>query len=106
MKFLLTIFLRKMKINEVILKPVLTEKATSNVKNNVYTFIVNIDANKYQIKEAVEKLYKVKTGVVKVITRKGKIKKAGPRLTKKRLPDQKIALVKLKEGKIDLFPQA
>lgn len=95
-----------MKINEVILKPVLTEKATNNVKNNVYTFIVNIDVNKYQIKEVVEKLYKVKVGVIKVITRKGKIKKVGRRLAKKKQSDQKIALVKLKEGKIDLFPQS
>lgn len=95
-----------MKINEVILKPVLTEKATNNVKDSIYTFIVNIDANKYKIREAVEKLYKVKVGVIKVITRKGKVKKAGRRLTKKRLSDRKVALIKLKEGKIDLFPQA
>ena len=95
-----------MKMNEVILQPVVTEKATELVQSNVYTFIVHEDANKNQIREVLEKLYKVKVGTVKVTLRKGKVKKVGKKMILKKQPNKKIAYVKLIEGKIDLFPQA
>lgn len=94
-----------MKINQVLIKPVLTEKATNLTKDKFYSFEVNKKANKFQIKSTIEKYYKVKVDNIKVIVRKGKIKKIGKRNTPKKLPDIKIAYIKLKEGKIDLFPQ-
>ncbi|PIQ72766.1 50S ribosomal protein L23 [Candidatus Roizmanbacteria bacterium CG_4_10_14_0_2_um_filter_36_35] len=94
-----------MKINDVIIAPVLTEKATNLVKDQVYMFKVNSKANKYQIKEILEKIYKVKVSDVRVMVRKGKTRKFGRKMTAKKLADRKIAFVKLKEGKIDLFPQ-
>jgi len=95
-----------MKINNVIIAPVLTEKATGLVKDQVYMFEVNSKANKFQIKEVLEKLYPVKVATIRVMVRKGKSRRAGRRMTTKRLSDRKIAFIKLKEGKIDLFPQA
>lgn len=94
-----------MLINKVLIKPVLTEKATNLVQSNVYMFEVDKKANKNQIKQAVEKLFKVKTKEVKVMIRKGKEKKVGKKGLLKKITDRKIAFVKLKEGKIDLFPQ-
>ncbi|KKQ23632.1 MAG: 50S ribosomal protein L23 [Candidatus Roizmanbacteria bacterium GW2011_GWC2_37_13] len=94
-----------MKINNIIVAPVLTEKATNLVKKQVYMFEVNLKANKFQIKEVIEKIYKVKVDDVRVMLRKGKSKRAGRRMTTMKLSDKKIAFVKLKEGKIDLFPQ-
>ena len=94
-----------MLINEVLIKPILTEKATNLVQNQVYMFEVDKRANKFQIKQALEKLYKVKTGAVKIMIRKGKAKKTGKKMRIKKTVDKKIAFVKLIEGKIDLFPQ-
>lgn len=95
-----------MKINNIVVAPILTEKATELVKNNVYMFEINLKSNKFQVKEALEKLYKVKVDEVKIAIRKGKTRRYGRRMTAKKLADRKIAFVKLKEGKLDLFPKA
>ncbi len=95
-----------MKINQIIYKPVLTEKSTNVLKNNFFMFEVDKKATKGQIKQALEKLYPVKVGKIKSAVRKGKIKKVGNRQKEKQLADRKIVFIKLKEGKIDLFPQA
>ena len=94
-----------MLINKILIKPILTEKATNLVQNNVYMFEVDKKANKHQVKQALEKLYKVKTGEVKIMIRKGKEKKVGKKGLLKKSSDRKIAFVRLIEGKIDLFPQ-
>lgn len=95
-----------MKINDVLIRPILTEKATNLAKNKVYTFEVNLDANKHQIKTVVEKLYAVKIGKIHIMIRKGKKRRVGKRMQTKKLIDKKLALIAVKEGKIDLFPQA
>lgn len=92
-------------INKILIKPILTEKATNLVQSNVYMFEVDMQANKHQVKESLEKLFKVKTGEVKIMIRKGKEKKVGKKGLLKKSADKKIAFVKLSEGKIDLFPQ-
>ena len=94
-----------MLINKILVKPILTEKATNLVQSQVYMFEVDKKANKFQIKQALEKLYKVKTGAVRIMVRKGKEKKAGKKMVIKKMAGKKIAFVKLLEGKIDLFPQ-
>lgn len=94
-----------MLINKVLIKPILTEKATNLVQNKVYMFEVDKKANKHQVSLALEKLYKVKTGEVRMMIRKGKEKKVGKKGFLKKTADRKIAFVKLIEGKIDLFPQ-
>jgi large subunit ribosomal protein L23 len=94
-----------MKINEVIIAPVLTEKATNLAKGKLYPFKVNKNANKFQIKTALENLYQIKVGEIRVKIQKGKKKRVGKKLLAKRTSDVKIAYVSLVEGKIDLFPQ-
>jgi large subunit ribosomal protein L23 len=87
----------------VIIKPLVTEKSTHQQQTrNAYAFRVHRDANKPQIKKAVEALYNVKVVEVRTMTRKGK-----PRRTKFKMThgsDWKRAVVVLAEdSKIDLF---
>jgi len=95
-----------MKIDEILIKPMVTEKGTNLAKNKVYMFEVNLKANKPKVKQTLEKLYKVKVDQVRIMIRKGKKRRVGRRMVVKKLADKKIAFIKLSEGKIDLFPQA
>jgi len=61
-----------MRINDVIIAPILTEKATNLVRDQVYMFQVNIKATKFQIKEVLEKLYSVKISDIRIMIRKEK----------------------------------
>lgn len=94
-----------MRINDIIIKPHLTEKAVGKTKSTVYPFEVAILSSKDQIRAAIESLFSVKVNRVRTVTRKGKLKRAGKKMLKKQLPDRKIAYVSLKSGSIDIFPQ-
>ena len=78
---------------DIILKPVLTEKGYDGIATKKYTFIVKKDANKTQIKEAVEKLFGVKVDSVNTVNCKGKLKRMGRNAGY--TPDRKKAIVKL-----------
>ncbi len=95
-----------MRINDVIIAPILTEKATNLVKDQVYMFQVNIKATKFQIKEVLEKLYSVKISDIRIMIRKGKERRVGKKMITKRSADRKIVFVRVVKGKIDIFPQA
>ncbi len=95
-----------MKINQVLVRPLLTEKATGLASKQIYTFEINEKSNKNQVKEALEALYDIEVAKVRVVTRKGKEKRVGRMSRPKMLPGLKIAYVTLSRGKIDLFPQA
>ena len=89
---------------DVILKPVVSEKSYALLDEGVYTFVVHPDANKIEIRQAVEAIFGV--GVVKVNTlnRKGKRKRNRRKFTFGSRPDTKRAIVTLKAGdRIDLF---
>lgn len=94
-----------MEINQVLIKPKITEKGLKGVKNSVYLFEVNLKANKHQIKEAIEKIFNVSVTSVKTVIRKGKVRRVGKRMKEKILPKIKLAYVKLKKGKINIVPQ-
>jgi large subunit ribosomal protein L23 len=81
---------------DVILSPVITEKATAVSEANQVVFKVRLDATKPQIKDAVEKLFGVKVVAVNTLTRKGKTKRF--RGIAGRQKDVKKAVVKLAEG--------
>ena len=87
----------------IIIKPLVTEKSThQQTTRNAYAFQVHPDANKPEIKKAVEKLYEVKVVEVRTQTRKGK-----PRRTRSGYAKQsnwKRAIVVLEENsRIELF---
>jgi large subunit ribosomal protein L23 len=81
---------------DVILSPVITEKATALTEHNQVVFRVRKDATKPQIKAAVEKLFDVKVGGVNTLVRKGKEKRF--RGTVGTQSDVKRAIVTLAEG--------
>ena len=86
---------------DVILSPVITEKATAASEANQVVFKVRRDATKPEIKAAIEELFKVKVVSVNTINRKGKTKNF--RGIKGRQQDVKKAIVRLAEGdKIDV----
>jgi len=86
---------------DVILAPVITEKATAISESNQVVFRVRRDATKPEIKAAVEKLFKVKVLSVNTLTRKGK--KKNFRGVGGKQQDVKKAIVRLAEGdKIDV----
>lgn len=87
---------------EIIKRPLVTEKASSIKEMNWYIFAVDNRSNKKEIKEAVEKLFKVKVDRVRTVTLPGKTVKRGGRIVGKRSPIKK-AYVKLKEGTIEFF---
>jgi large subunit ribosomal protein L23 len=86
----------KAELYDVIRKPVITEKATMASENGAVVFEVAIDANKPQIKEAVESLFGVKVKAVNTTITKGKVKKFKGRLGVR--SDKKKAYVTLEEG--------
>jgi large subunit ribosomal protein L23 len=81
---------------DVIRKPIITEKATMASDANAVVFEVAIDANKPQIKEAVENLFGVKVKAVNTTVTKGKVKRF--RGQPGRRSDVKKAYVTLEEG--------
>ncbi len=81
---------------DVILSPVITEKATMASEHNKVMFRVAPHATKLQIKEAVEKLFDVKVKSVNTLIRKGKIRNFRGR--RGELSDVKNAVVTLAEG--------
>ena len=81
---------------DIIIKPVLTEKGYAEVADKKYAFIVKKDANKTEIKLAVEKLFGVQVASVNTVTCKGKLKRMGR--NQGYTPDRKKAIVTLKEN--------
>jgi large subunit ribosomal protein L23 len=89
---------------DVIIAPVVSEKSYSLLDDNAYTFLVHPDANKTEIRQAVEDIWNVSVIKVNTINRKGKAKRF--RLTQGRRRDTKRAVVKLAEGdRIEIFEQ-
>ena len=91
---------------EVILRPVISEKSMDQTQRQKYTFAVHHDANKFQIKDAVEELFKVRVTDVNVLTTKSKEKarSMGGRRTKGYTSPWRKAVVTLAVGdKIEFF---
>ena len=85
------------RLMQVLIAPIVSEKATMVAeKNNVATFKVLQDSTKYEIKAAVELMFKVEVKAVSVVNTKGKTKRF--RGTIGRRNDVKKAIVTLAEG--------
>ncbi len=87
---------------DVLIKPVVSEKSYGLLDENKYTFIVRPDANKTEIKIAVEKVFKVKVTGVNTLNREGKRRRTRFGVGKR--PDTKRAIVTVAPGeRIDIF---
>jgi len=91
-----------MDFTDILIEPVVTEKANALREENKYVFIVRPDASKIQIKEAVRKLFNVKVLSCTTINVAGKTKRL--RGSKGTTPSYKKAIVRVAEGEtIKLF---
>ncbi len=86
----------KGRMYEILRSPLVTEKSTLISEHNQVAFRVPLDANKFEIKAAVEELFKVKVQAVNTLRQKGKIKRFRGQVGKQN--DTKKAVVTLAEG--------
>ncbi len=87
---------------DVLIKPMISEKTIALMENDKYTFFVAKDANKTEIKKAVEEIFDVTVVDVNTRNQKGKLKRMGR--FEGRRPNTKKAIVTLKAGdKIEVF---
>lgn len=95
-----------MNLTDIIKGPIITEKLDrAREEHHQYGFLVDREANKTEIRHAVEKLFKVNVVEVRTSIARGKVKRIGRSVGRR--PNWKRALVTLKEGQsIDLFETA
>lgn len=87
---------------DVLIAPVVSEKSYGLLEDNKYTFVVHPDANKTEIKIAVEKIFGVKVTSVNTLNRKGKTRRTRNGAGKRK--DTKRAIVSVAPGQsIDIF---
>jgi large subunit ribosomal protein L23 len=87
---------------DIIVAPVVSEKSYAELQNNWYTFLVATDANKTEIKIAIEQIFSVRVLTVNTLNREGKRKRTRTGWGKRN--DTKRAMVKLADGdRIDAF---
>nr|QCI05901.1 ribosomal protein L23 [Dasysiphonia japonica] len=92
----------KIKILNLIKYPIITDKTTKVIEENIYSFAVDKKANKYEIKAAVEYIFDVKVKKINTLNQPIKIKTLGKFKGKK--TQYKKAIIKLfDEYKINLF---
>ncbi len=82
-----------MEARDIIIKPVLSEKSYDDITMKKYTFIVDIRANKTQIRNAVEEVFGVKVSKVNTLRQIGKLKRQGNHSGRR--PETKKAFVTL-----------
>jgi large subunit ribosomal protein L23 len=89
---------------DVIIQPVVSEKSYAAYDENVYTFVVAPDANKIEIKQAIESIFGVHVTNVNTMNRAGKRKRNRRTGTWGKRADQKRAVVSLAPGdRIEIF---
>ena len=89
-------------LRDVLIRPLITEKTNAGMQENKYTFIVPLNANKVEIRQAVESIFKVKVLDVNTVRVMGKVKRMGQHSGKR--PDVKKAIVKVSPGqRIEFF---
>ncbi len=87
---------------DIVIAPVVSEKSYALLDDNKYTFVVHPDANKTQIKIAVEEIFGVKVASVNTINRKGKVRRTRNGVGRRK--DTKRAIVSVVPGQsIDIF---
>ena len=91
-----------MTAHEIIIRPIVSERSYAQMEQNKYTFEVHRDANKYQIKDAIEELFNVKVTSVNTLNVKPKTKRV--RYIAGKTRQWKKAVVTVAEGdSIEIF---
>ncbi|HZJ58418.1 MAG TPA: 50S ribosomal protein L23 [Clostridia bacterium] len=79
--------------HDIILRPVLTEKSYDQIADRKYTFLVDVRANKTEIKKAAEEIFGVKVEGVNTLKQLGKLRRQGVHIGRR--PTTKKAIIKL-----------
>ena len=85
-----------MEARDIIIKPLITEKSVAKMSEGKYAFKVRLDANKTQIKQAIEEIFGVTVVRVNTMRVRGKLRRQGKYIGRR--SDWKKAIVQLKEG--------
>ncbi|HUW57074.1 MAG TPA: 50S ribosomal protein L23 [Planctomycetota bacterium] len=94
--------MKEMNAYQVVVRPLVTEKAIGQESENTYWFAVHVGAGKTQIRKAVEEIYQVHVRNVRTLRQKGKLRRARYKLY--RTPEWKKAAVTLAPGeRIDII---
>ena len=92
---------------QVLLRPVVSEKSYALMEDGVYVFVVAPDATKIDVRNAVEQAFGVRVTSVNTLNRKGKMRRNRKANTVGQRPSTKRAVVTLAGGdKIDLFEKS
>ena len=91
-------------VYDIIRRPVITEQSMADVADKKYVFMVDIDSNKTEIKEAVETIFGVKVAKVNTIRMQGKVKRTGAYPAGKRAEYKKATVTLTADSKtIEFF---
>ena len=85
-----------MNAHDILRRPLVSEKSMAGMRDGRYTFVVDLHANKVEIRKAVEEVFKVKVSAVNTIRVRGKQRRVGR--SEGYRPDWKKAIVTLKAG--------
>ena len=88
---------------DVILKPVITETSMDDAQNKKYTFKVAVDANKTQVKRAVEEIFGVEVEKVNIMNVNGKMKRMGRYIGRTAASKKAIVTLTEKSKEIEFF---
>ena len=88
---------------DIILKPVISEKSMADVQDRKYTFKVAVNANKTQVKMAVEEIFGVDVEKVNIMNVNGKVKKMGKNIGKTAASKKAIVTLTEKSKQIEFF---
>ena len=91
-------------VYDIIRRPVITEQSMADVADKKYVFMVDIDSNKTEIKEAVETIFGVKVAKVNTVRMQGKVKRTGAYPAGKRAEYKKAVVTLTADSKtIEFF---
>lgn len=88
---------------DIILKPVISEKSMDDAALKRYTFKVAVDANKTQVKHAVEEIFGVDVDRVNIMNVKGKVKRMGKNVGMTAASKKAIVILTEKSKEIEFF---
>lgn len=88
---------------DIIIKPVISEKSMADVQDRKYTFKVAVDANKTQVKMAIEEIFGVDVEKVNIMNVNGKVKKMGKNIGRTAASKKAIVTLTEKSKQIEFF---
>lgn len=88
---------------DIILKPVISERSMDDAKNKKYTFKVATNANKTQVKHALEEIFGVEVKQVNIMNVQGKVKRMGKNVGRTAASKKAIVTLTAKSKEIEFF---